>query len=345
MDTIYNYSLKNLENLMEEMGEKKYRAKQIFTWLYRKQVTSFEEMTDIKQELQAKLKERFVIDPLTVKTKQVSRDGTTKFLFELQDGSLIETVMMIYEFGKSVCVTTQVGCNMGCTFCASGLLKKKRDLTSGEMVAQVMAVERLLAKSNERVANIVCMGTGEPFDNYDNVMEFLATVNDDLGVAIGARHLTVSTSGLVPRIIDFGKCGIQYNLAVSLHAPNDKLRSELMPVNNAYHLPELMAALREYSTYSNRRITFEYILLRGRNDSMECADELAELVRGMNAYINLIPYNEVDENGYKQVDRKTAMAFYDRLMQRGIRATIRKEHGGDIDAACGQLRAKHARKD
>ncbi len=345
METIYNYSLKSLENLMEEMGEKKYRAKQIFTWLYRKQVTSFEEMSDIKQELQNKLKERFVIDPLTVKTKQVSRDGTTKFLFELQDGSLIETVMMIYEFGKSVCVTTQVGCNMGCTFCASGLLKKKRDLTSGEMVAQVMKVERMLAENGERVANIVCMGTGEPFDNYDNVMEFLATINDDLGVAIGARHLTVSTSGIVPRIIDFGKCGIQYNLAVSLHAPNDKLRSELMPVNNAYHLPVLIEALKEYSTYSNRRITFEYILLRGRNDSMECADELAELVRGMNAYINLIPYNEVDENGYKQVDRKTAMAFYDRLMKRGIRATIRKEHGGDIDAACGQLRAKHARKD
>ena len=345
METIYSYSLESLENLMLEMGEKKFRAKQIFMWLYRKRVTSFEEMTDIKVELQEKLKERFVIDPLTVREKQVSKDGTTKLLFELQDGSLIETVMMIYEFGKSVCVTSQVGCNMGCTFCASGLLKKKRDLSSGEMVAQILYIQRMLDEVNERVANVVIMGTGEPFDNYDNVMEFLKTINDDLGIAIGARHLTVSTSGIVPRIIDFGKCGIQYNLAISLHAPNDKLRSELMPINKAYPLKELMAALREYSENSNRRITFEYILLKGKNDSPAHADELAKLIRGMNAYVNLIPYNVVDEHGYKQVDRNGAMAFYNELMNRGIRATLRKEHGSDIDAACGQLRAKHARKE
>lgn len=345
METIYNYSLESLENLMLEMGEKKFRAKQIFTWLYRKYVTSFEEMTDIKQELQQKLAERFCIDPLIVREKQVSKDGTTKFLFELTDGSLIETVMMIYEFGKSVCVTSQVGCNMGCSFCASGLLKKKRDLTSGEMTAQIMHIERMLQASNERVANVVIMGTGEPFDNYDNVMEFLKTVNNDLGVAIGARHLTVSTSGIIPRIIDFGNCGIQYNLAVSLHAPNDTLRSELMPVNKAYPLKDLIAALKEYSKVSNRRITFEYILLKGKNDSPKHAEELANLIRGMNAYVNLIPYNVVDEHGFKQVDRKGAMNFYNELMERGIRATLRKEHGSDIDAACGQLRAKHARKE
>ncbi|MBR3840181.1 MAG: 23S rRNA (adenine(2503)-C(2))-methyltransferase RlmN [Erysipelotrichales bacterium] len=345
METIYSYSLESLENLMLEMGEKKFRAKQIFMWLYRKRVTSFEEMTDIKVELQNKLKERFVIDPLTVREKQVSKDGTTKLLFELQDGSLIETVMMIYEFGKSVCVTSQVGCNMGCTFCASGLLKKKRDLSSGEMVAQIVYIQRMLDEVNERVANVVIMGTGEPFDNYDNVMEFLKTINDDLGIAIGARHLTVSTSGIVPRIIDFGKCGIQYNLAISLHAPNDELRNELMPINKAYPLKTLMAALREYSENSNRRITFEYILLKGKNDSPAHAEELAKLIRGMNAYVNLIPYNVVDEHGYKQVDRNGAMAFYNELMNRGIRATLRKEHGSDIDAACGQLRAKHARKE
>ena len=345
METIYSYSLESLENLMLEMGEKKFRAKQIFMWLYRKRVTSFEEMTDIKVELQNKLKERFVIDPLTVREKQVSKDGTTKLLFELQDGSLIETVMMIYEFGKSVCVTSQVGCNMGCTFCASGLLKKKRDLSSGEMVAQIVYIQRMLDEVNERVANVVIMGTGEPFDNYDNVMEFLKTINDDLGIAIGARHLTVSTSGIVPRIIDFGKCGIQYNLAISLHAPNDELRSELMPINKAYPLKTLMAALREYSENSNRRITIEYILLKGKNDSPAHAEELAKLIRGMNAYVNLIPYNVVDEHGYKQVDRNGAMAFYNELMNRGIRATLRKEHGSDIDAACGQLRAKHARKE
>lgn len=344
METIYSYSLQSLENLMVEMGEKKYRAKQIFTWLYRKRVLSFQEMSDIKVELQEKLAERFVIDPLKVREKQVAQDGTTKFLFELQDGSLIETVMMIYDFGKSVCVTSQVGCNMGCTFCASGLLKKKRDLRSGEMVAQLMHIQRMLDESNDRISNVVIMGTGEPFDNYDNVMEFLATVNDDLGIAIGARHLTVSTCGIVPKIVEFGKCGIQYNLAISLHAPNDELRSELMPVNKAYPLDELMAALREYSSYSNRRITFEYILLRGKNDSPAHAAQLAKLIKGMNAYVNLIPYNVVDEHGYKQVDRKGAMAFYDELMKRNVRATLRKEHGSDIDAACGQLRAKHVKE-
>lgn len=344
METIYSYSLKSLENLMVEMGEKKFRAKQIFTWLYRKRVLSFQEMSDIKVELQEKLASRFVIDPLKVREKQVASDGTTKFLFELQDGSLIETVMMIYEFGKSVCVTSQVGCNMGCTFCASGLLKKKRDLSSGEIVAQIMHIQRLLDESEDRISNVVVMGTGEPFDNYDNVMEFLATVNDDLGIAIGARHLTVSTCGLVPKIIEFGKCGIQYNLAISLHAPNDELRSELMPINKAYPLDELMAALREYSSYSNRRITLEYILLRDKNDSPKHAEQLAKLIKGMNAYVNLIPYNMVDEHGYKQVDRKGAMAFYNELMKRNVRATLRKEHGSDIDAACGQLRAKHVKE-
>lgn len=344
METIYSYSLKSLENLMVEMGEKKFRAKQIFTWLYRKRVLSFQEMSDIKVELQEKLASRFVIDPLKVREKQVASDGTTKFLFELQDGSLIETVMMIYEFGKSVCVTSQVGCNMGCTFCASGLLKKKRDLSSGEIVAQLMHIQRMLDESDDRISNVVVMGTGEPFDNYDNVMEFLATVNDDLGIAIGARHLTVSTCGIVPKIIEFGKCGIQYNLAISLHAPNDELRSELMPINKAYPLSELMKALREYSSYSNRRITLEYILLRDKNDSPKHAEQLAKLIKGMNAYVNLIPYNMVDEHGYKQVDRKGAMAFYDELMKRNVRATLRKEHGSDIDAACGQLRAKHVKE-
>lgn len=329
---------------MEEMGEKKYRAKQIFTWLYRRRVLSFSEMTDIKQELQQKLAERFVIDPLQVETKQVSSDGTTKFLFKLQDGSFVETVMMIYDFGKSVCISSQVGCNMGCTFCASGLLKKSRDLTSGEMVAQIMHIQRMLDESEDRISNVVIMGTGEPFDNYANVMEFLATINDDLGIAIGARHLSVSTCGIVPKIIEFGKCGIQYNLAVSLHAPNDELRSELMPINRAYPLDQLMAALREYSSYSNRRITFEYILLKGKNDSPKHAKELANLIKGMNAYVNLIPYNKVDEHGYMQVDRDGAMKFYDALMKLNVRATLRKEHGSDIAAACGQLRAKRMKE-
>lgn len=344
METIYSYPMKKLELIMETLGEKKFKAKQIFQWLYRKRVLTFEEMSDIKQSLQHQLKSLYCIDPLRLVEKQVASDGTIKFLFALQDGSLIETVMMKYSFGKSVCVTSQVGCNMGCKFCASGLLKKTRNLSAGEMVAQVMYVQRMLDENDERVSNVVIMGTGEPFDNYDNVMDFLSTINHDLGLAIGARHLTVSTCGIVPKIKEFGKENNQYNLAISLHAPNDALRSELMPINQAYPLKELMAALHEYTTYSNRRITFEYILLKGKNDSAHHANELADLIRGMNAYVNLIPYNEVDEHGYRTVDRAASMVFYDQLMKRGIRATLRKEHGADIDAACGQLRAKKAQR-
>lgn len=344
METIYSYPMKQLESVMEAFGEKKFKAKQIFQWLYRKRILSFHEMTDLKIDLQQQLSKLYCIDPLTLVDKQVATDGTTKFLFALQDGSLVETVLMVYSFGNSVCVTSQVGCNMGCTFCASGLLKKTRNLSAGEMVAQVMYVQRMLDEGEERVSNVVIMGTGEPFDNYDNVMDFLATINHDLGLAIGARHLTVSTCGIVPKIREFGKENNQYNLAISLHAPNDALRSELMPINNAYPLAQLMDALKEYTQYSNRRITFEYILLKGKNDSHTHANELADLIRGINAYVNLIPYNEVDEHGYRTVDRQSSLVFYDQLMKRGIRATLRKEHGADIDAACGQLRAKRAQK-
>ncbi len=344
MQTIYDFPMKKLELVFEGLGEKKFRAKQVYEWLYRKRVLSFDAMSDIKQDLQKKLANTYCIDPLTLVDKQVSQDGTIKFLFALQDGALIETVMMVYAFGKSVCVTSQVGCNMGCTFCASGLLKKNRNLTAGEMTAQVMYIQKMLDETNERVANVVIMGTGEPFDNYDNVMDFLATVNHDLGLAIGARHLTVSTCGIVPKIREFGKANDQYNLAISLHAPNNALRSELMPINQAYPLEELMDALNEYCSYSNRRITFEYILLKNKNDSKQHANELADLIRGLNAYVNLIPYNVVDEKGYRSVDRQSAMVFYDYLMKRGIRATLRKEHGSDIDAACGQLRAKRAKE-
>ena len=252
--------------------------------------------------------------------------------------------MMIFDYGRSICVTSQVGCNMGCAFCASGLTKKQRDLSSGEMVAQVMYVQQELDERDERLSHIVVMGTGEPFDNYENVMNFLATVNHDRGLAIGARHITISTCGIAPRIREFALEHTQYNLAISLHAPNDELRSQLMPINRAYPLEELMDAIAFYCSSNNRRLTFEYILLRGVNDRPEHVRQLAKLLRGLNAYVNLIPYNAVDEKGFQGVDHDTAMVFYDALMKAGIRCTIRKEHGGDIDAACGQLRVKHLRQ-
>lgn len=344
MKSIYDFTFEQLQEFALSQGWKKFRGQQIFQWLYRKRVQSFDEMSDLSKETRDCLKENFIINPCKVVTKQVSSDGTTKYLFELEDGSYIESVLMVYEYGKSICVTSQVGCNMGCDFCASGLLKKRRDLTSGEIVAQVMSVQKDLDENGDRISNIVVMGTGEPFDNYDNVMDFAATVNHDRGLAIGARHITISTCGIVPKIREFALAQTQYNLAISLHAPNNELRNKLMPINKAYPLEELMSAIEYYTTLNNRRLTFEYILLQGVNDTDEHVNQLAKLIKGMNAYINLIPYNEVDEHGYRSVNTKKAMVFYDKLMKKGIRCTIRKEHGGDIDAACGQLRAKKERE-
>lgn len=343
MQTILDLNLKQMEEMLKEVGQKPYRAKQLYSWLYRKRVSSFDEMSDLPASLISWLKEHYTIAALQEIERQVARDQTTKFLFELQDGASVEAVLMHFHFGKSLCITSQVGCNMGCTFCASGLLKKQRNLTAGEMVDEVLYVQKELDSRGERVDNIVIMGTGEPFDNYDNVINFCAIVNSDHGLAIGARHITISTCGIVPRIDDFAAGHYQYNLAISLHAPNDELRSRLMPVNRAYPLAELMAALKRYSVDNHRRLTFEYILLDGVNDSDETAIELADLVRGMNAYVNLIPYNQVDENGYLSVNEKKALHFYDVLMKHGVKATLRSRHGDDIDAACGQLRAKHER--
>jgi 23S rRNA (adenine2503-C2)-methyltransferase len=344
MQAIYDLNYEQMNEMVLAHGQKSYRAKQLFTWLYRKRAVSFDEMSDLPAPFIEQLKQEYTIAPLKELTRQVSQDGTIKFLAQLSDGSSVELVLMHFHFGDSLCVTSQVGCNMGCTFCASGLLKKQRDLSAGEMVGEVMYVQKQLDAEGRRVDNIVVMGTGEPFDNYDNVLNFCSIVNSDLGLAIGARHITISTCGIVPKIEAFAAGHYQYNLAISLHAPNDELRRKLMPVDKAYPLNELMQALRDYSEGNHRRLTFEYILLRDVNDHDENAVQLASLVRGMNAYINLIPYNEVDENGYKGVNEKEALHFYDILMKHGVKATLRQKHGDDIDAACGQLRAKHERK-
>ena len=343
MQTIYDLTFKQMQEMLEAHGQKAYRAKQIFSWLYRKRVSSFDEMSDLPKSFIEQLKQEYSIEPLKEIQRQVSHDGTIKFLSELQDGSSLELVLMHFQYGDSLCVTSQVGCNMGCSFCASGLLKKQRDLTAGEIVGEVMFVQKQLDKEGRRVDNIVVMGTGEPFDNYTNVMNFCSIVNSDLGLAIGSRHITISTCGIVPKIREFAQGHYQYNLAISLHAPTNELRRKLMPIAKAYPLDELMQALREYSEDNHRRLTFEYILLHGVNDSDEMAITLANLVRGMNAYINLIPYNQVDENGFIGVDDKKALHFYDILMKHGVKATLRQKHGDDIDAACGQLRAKHER--
>ena len=343
MQTIYDLTLKQMQEMLEAHGQKAYRAKQIFSWLYRKRVSSFDEMSDLPKSFIEQLKQEYSIEPLKEIQRQVSHDGTIKFLAELQDGSSVELVLMHFQYGDSLCVTSQVGCNMGCSFCASGLLKKQRDLTAGEIVGEVMFIQKQLDKEGRRVDNIVVMGTGEPFDNYTNVMNFCSIVNSDLGLAIGSRHITISTCGIVPKIREFAQGHYQYNLAISLHAPTNELRRKLMPIAKPYPLDELMQALREYSEDNHRRLTFEYILLHGVNDSDEMAITLANLVRGMNAYINLIPYNQVDENGYIGVDDKKALHFYDILMKHGVKATLRQKHGDDIDAACGQLRAKHER--
>ena len=343
MRTIYDFTLPQMEEMLKTHGQKPYRAKQIYSWLYRKRAEDFSEMSDLPAGLIEELKQEYELLPVRMLEKQVAKDRTAKYLFELTDGATIETVLMHFNFGKSVCVSSQVGCNMGCAFCASGLLKKQRDLTAGEMVAQILFIQKELDQEGERVDNIVVMGTGEPFDNYDNVLDFCAIVNSDHGLSIGARHITISTCGIVPRIEAFAKGHYQYNLAISLHAPNDELRRKLMPVDRAYPLDQLMQALRSYSEDNHRRLTFEYILLKGVNDSDEHAKELAGLVRGMNAYVNLIPYNEVDENGFKTTDERTALRFYDVIMKNGVKATLRSKHGDDIDAACGQLRARHER--
>ncbi len=345
MNLIYDYTLTDLEEYLISLKLKPFRAKQIFKWLYEKRVTSFEEMSDISKDLKEKLNNDFIISSFKIVRKQESKDGTVKFLFELNDGALIESVLMVFDYGYSACLSSQVGCNMGCSFCASGLLKKQRNLTAGEIVLQALNIQRYLDKDGKRLDNIVIMGTGEPFDNYDNLLKGLSIINSPYGLEIGARHISISTCGLVPAIKRFADEKTQYNLAISLHAANDETRSRLMPINKAYNLKELFKAIDYYESKSNRRITFEYLLIQGVNSLEKDADDLKKLLNGRNAYLNLIPYNEVKENEYKSTSAKETLQFYDYLKKRGLSVTLRQKRGTDIDAACGQLRAKEILND
>lgn len=335
---IYNYDYDKLTNYFLSIGETKFRTRQVFEWLYKMKVKDFSLMTNIKKELREKLNNEFVIDNLELVLRQVSSDGTIKYLFKLNDGNLIETVLMNHDYGYSVCVTSEVGCNMGCAFCASGLKKKKRNLEAFEMTLQVLTVSIL---ENIRVSHVVVMGIGEPFDNYENVLTFLNTINSSYGLEIGQRHLTVSTCGIVPKIYEFANFPLQVNLAISLHAPNNELREQIMPINKVYKIEELFKALKYYYDKTNRRITIEYILLSKVNDSKKHALELANLLKDLNAYVNLIPYNEVKEKPYKRSLKEDTLAFFDTLKKANINVTLRREQGIDIDAACGQLRSKH----
>lgn len=340
MISIYDYSLKDLEEYFIQKGLKPYKAKQLFKWLYEKRVHDFDLMSDISKKLIVDLKNDFSCDLLKIKTSQRSKDGTIKFLFELSDGAYIESVLMKFDYGYSACISSQVGCNMGCSFCASGLLKKQRDLKVSEIVLQVLMLQIELDKEEKRLGNIVVMGTGEPFDNYDNLMKALSIINDPFSLAIGQRHISVSTCGLVPKIRKFAQENVQYNLAISLHGSNDELRSRLMPINRKYHLAELIDSIKFYLENTNRRVTFEYLLLAGINDTEQNAKELKDLLKGLNAYINLIPYNEVQENDYHTSSDENALRFYDLLKKENVAVTLRQKRGDDIDAACGQLRAK-----
>lgn len=336
MKSIYGMSLKDLEEYFLSHQDKKFRATQIYDWLYRKNVTSFDDMTNLKKDIIELLKRDFYL--CTLELKKVERDTlVNKYLFYLQDGEKIEAVLMRHDYGNSICISTQVGCNMGCKFCESGRLKKVRNLTAGEMTEQILKVQEDIG---ERISHVVLMGIGEPFDNYTEVTKLIEIINHDLGLAIGARHITVSTCGLIPKIKEFMEFPYQVNLAISLHAPTDELRRQIMPIANAYPLKDLMKVIQEYIEKTNRRVTFEYILLDGINDSKECAEKLAKLVQGMNCYVNLIPYNETENIGYKRSKEETIREFYDILKKNHISVTKRKEFGSKISAACGQLRSK-----
>jgi 23S rRNA (adenine2503-C2)-methyltransferase len=334
-----------MQDWLKEQGEPKFRAGQIFDWLYKKRVKNYEDMSNLAKGLRDKLSNSFDITTLNTLVKQTSSDGTIKFLFQLYDGYSIETVLMRHEYGNSICVTTQVGCRIGCTFCASTLGGLKRNLEAGEIVAQVVEVQRALDETEERVSSLVVMGIGEPFDNYDNLMSFLRIVNHEKGIHIGARHMTVSTSGIVPKIYKFAEEDMQINFAISLHAANTEIRSKLMPINRAYKLPDLMEAVKYYVNRTGRRITFEYGLFGGENDQVEQAEELAALLKGVKCHVNLIPVNYVPERNYVRTPREQIFLFEKTLKDRGVNVTIRREQGHDIDAACGQLRAKERKEE
>ena len=338
MKNIKDYNLDDLKKELIELGEKPFRAEQIFKWIFGENVTSFDEMTNISLDLRDKLKQNYTLGIFNILKKQVASDGTIKYLFDLLDGNAIETVLMKYHHGYTICVSSQIGCKMGCKFCASTGIPFARSLSSGEIVEQLLAVER---DENIKISNVVFMGIGEPLDNYDNVVNAIRIINNQKGINIGARHISVSTSGLVHNIYKLAEENIQCTLSISLHATTDEQRSKMMPVNNLYNIEQLMKACKDYIAKTNRRISFEYALAKENNDNLEDAKRLVKLLRGMNCHVNLIPINKIENGEYTKSSNENIIKFRDYLNDHGIVATIRRELGSDIDAACGQLRRKN----
>lgn len=341
MKNIKEYNLDELKDEIEALGEKKYRAEQIFKWIYVDKVKEFDEMTNLSLDLREKLKQNYTMCNFKILKKQESVDGTKKYLFDVLDGNAIETVLMQYYHGKTICVSSQIGCKMGCKFCASTGIKFVRNLTSGEIVEQVLAIEQDIG---DKISNIVFMGIGEPFDNYDNVMKAIKILNNQKGLNIGARHISISTSGIVPMIYKFADEEWQCTLSISLHATNDEKRSQMMPINNRYNIKELMEACKYYINKTNKRISFEYALAKDNNDNLEDAKELVKLLKGMLCHVNLIPINKIENGSFTKSSNENIIKFRDYLNENGIVATIRRELGSDIDAACGQLRRKNLKE-
>lgn len=342
MKNIKEYNLDELQEEMLAIGEKKYRAEQIFKWLYVEKVKEFDEMTNLSIELREKLKQEYTMCNFKILKKQEASDGTKKYLFDVLDGNAIESVLMEYHHGKTICVSSQIGCKMGCKFCASTGIKFIRSLTCGEIVEQVLAVEQDIG---DKISNIVFMGIGEPFDNYENVMKAIKILNNQKGLNIGARHISISTSGLVPMIYKFADEELQCTLSISLHATNDEKRSKMMPINNRYNIEELMKACKYYIEKTNKRISFEYALAKDNNDNLADAKELVKLLKGMLCHVNLIPINKIENGSYVKSTNENIIKFRDYLNDNGIVATIRRELGSDIDAACGQLRRKSLKEE
>ena len=338
MKNIKDYNLETLKNELKEIGEKPFRAEQIFKWLYDEKVQSFDEMTNLSLELREKLKSHYTMCNFNILKKQESKDGTIKYLFDVLDGNAIETVLMKYHHGNSICVSSQIGCKMGCKFCASTGINFIRNLTSGEIVEQIIRVEQDIGK---RISNVVLMGIGEPLDNYENVVNAIRLINHPKGLNIGARHISISTSGLIPKIYQLAEENIQCTLSISLHATDNQKRSSMMPVNNTYPIEELLQACKDYIAKTNRRISFEYALAKDSNDNLEDAKELVKLLKGMLCHVNLIPINKIENGKFDKSSNENIMKFRDYLNDHGIVATIRRELGSDIDAACGQLRRKN----
>ena len=337
MHDILDYSIEDLKDYISKLNQNKFISTQIFDWIYKKKVFDFNKMTNLSNPIRQHFNENFKINLLNIKNKQISKD-TTKYLFELNDDNFIESVIMKHKYGISICVSSQIGCNMCCRFCESGRLKKIRNLTVGEMVNQILTAENNIY---ERISSVVIMGIGEPFDNYDNVIKFIKIINDKNGLNIGARHITVSTSGIIKCIEKYSNENLQTNLAISLHAPTDEIRDKIMPINKLYNIKSLINSINDYIKKTNRKVGLEYLLLKNINDSKKCAEDLINLVKGMNIYINLIEYNKTNNIEFESTSKEKIIEFYNILKNKNIDVSIRRKFGINIDGGCGQLSSQY----